>query len=96
MAEGNSPVRKDCGVTQDHAHIHWVVTGNGTEQGVGGPNFFIPAPNGLHRAAIQSEPVNHQAGVYSKSPSFARRISRLSVPPLRIPARGLSVAGYGP
>lgn len=61
-------MRKDCGASFDHAHVHWVVTGNGTEQGVGGPNYFIPAPNGLHRAAIMSGPVSHQMGAYCEIP----------------------------
>jgi hypothetical protein len=68
MAEGKSPVRKNCGPMYDHAHVHWVVTGNGRIQTIGGPNFFIPASNGQHRAANMSNAVYHEFGVYCEVP----------------------------
>jgi hypothetical protein len=68
MADGKSPVRKNCGPAYDHAHIHWVVTGNGSVQKIGGPNFFIPAGHGPHRAANGPGAVHHQFGVYCEVP----------------------------
>jgi hypothetical protein len=69
FAQGNSPVRNNCGAEYDHAHVHWVVTGNGRVQTLSGPNYFVPDPKrGLHNAGYKSGAVNHQMGVYCSAP----------------------------